>query len=123
MKNKEVKNLMIYNYGHQCFLNGKITKTNPLTLHHIIPQRDKKNSKTTVENGALLCRMEHDLFNIVEVHNQAIADELNRLFQVYKTIKDEELKSDLREYMRYMLLTEFNQIDNRKGKVKTYKKG
>lgn len=82
VKNKQIRNLLIYNHGHACWLNGKLTKKNPLTLHHIKPI--KKGGKTTIDNGALLSKSMHERFNQLERHNPQLAKEINKYLKEYK---------------------------------------
>lgn len=82
MDNKGVKNLMIANYGKECWLHYKLTRENPLTFHHIKPKRD--GGKATEENGALLSRYAHDDFNILENMYPELAKEINEYLLIYK---------------------------------------
>lgn len=94
---KEIKNEMIQIYGNICFLGGTICRDNPLTYHHCIAVRDR--GKTTMQNGALLCRVEHDMFNCIEVEQYKKAQMLNDYFQYFKETKDIMLLRQMREYV------------------------
>jgi len=85
-------------YNYQCFLNGVVlVKKNPLTIHHIIPKRVKVINK--ISNYAPLCRLEHDMFNALEVYNQSWGDELNAGFMEYKKTFDINLIYQMREFV------------------------
>jgi hypothetical protein len=84
MNNKQVKNLLIYNFGASCWLGGKITKKNPLTNHHILAKRD--GGETTLDNGALLSQEMHDRFNILEQRYPELAEEINSYLKQYKGV-------------------------------------
>lgn len=86
MKNKTMRIIMQMLYGKQCFIErlgikirGVTTLDNTITYHHIIPT--SKGGLTTIQNGALLTRSNHDLFHQQPQH---IQDELNEMFQEYK---------------------------------------
>lgn len=86
MKNKTMRIIMQMLYGRQCFIErlgikikGVTTLDNTITYHHIIPT--SKGGLTTIQNGALLTRSNHDLFHQQPQH---IQDELNEMFQEYK---------------------------------------
>lgn len=85
MRNK-VKQELINMYNNQCFLNGVIYYKNPITYHHI--QAVRNGGKTTIENGALLGRLEHSMFNVIEDYNKTFARWLNEGFIEYKQTKN-----------------------------------
>lgn len=97
MGNHYVKELLIKYYGYKCWLMGEISKSNPLTLHHIKPQRE--GGPTTIENGALLSLEKHALFNILESKYPELANEINAYFIVYKGNYPEDIYNRINEIM------------------------
>lgn len=77
-ENSNIRNLMIYNYGNECWLKGK----GKLTYHHIVPVRD--GGKNTLDNGALLSDEMHDKFNKLEMMYPQLAEEINMYLKEYK---------------------------------------
>lgn len=120
MKNKLCKQQLIDDFGKTCFLLGKIEKRNPLTYHHIIPKRH--GGKDTYCNGALLCRLEHDMFNSIENINQRYADDLNAGFQEYKRSREYQLLIQMRYFVELELYHRGYTIED-KGKILTLKRG
>lgn len=97
MKNQYVRDLLIYYYGEKCWLFGKITKENYLTLHHIKPVRD--GGKTTLENGALLTVEKHMQFNLLEENYPELAEEINCYFSYYRGNYPQEVYERINEIM------------------------
>ncbi len=87
MKNKECRELLIEEYGEVCFLNGIIRLKNPLTLHHIKRASDK--GRTHPDNGALLARIEHDTYHILEKEEEKKARRIREYLKYYKETRDE----------------------------------
>lgn len=86
MKNKTIRIIMQMLYGKQCFMEklgirikGAKTLDHTITYHHLKPLNS--GGKTTIKNGALLARYNHDWFHQQPIH---IQDELNEMFQDYK---------------------------------------
>ena len=87
MNNRTIRKIMEMLYGRKCFMEklgiricGAKTLDHTLTYHHIIPE--KQGGETTIQNGALLARYNHDWFHKQSKH---IQDELNEEFQELKT--------------------------------------
>lgn len=91
---KGSKTSLIIIYGNICFLGGEISKKNILTYHHLDPYGGE-----TVENGALLGRLQHDIFNRIESYNKFIANELNAGFIDYKRTKDLALILQMKSFV------------------------
>jgi hypothetical protein len=87
MKNKECRELLIYEYGELCFLNGIIRLENPLTLHHI--KRVSNKGRTNCHNGSLLARIEHDAYHILEKEEEKKAKRIREYLKYYKETRDE----------------------------------
>lgn len=88
--NRRVLYDVIYINGKFCWLNGTITRNNPLTAHHIVPVRN--NGKTTIKNIAPLTDYMHKMFNILERKYPDLAEEINRYFVKYKGVYPEEIE-------------------------------
>ena len=59
------------------WMGTPITKSNPLTYHHIV---ERKNGETSVENGALLTKSSHRKLNILKSLDKDLYDEWQWLF-------------------------------------------
>lgn len=94
MKNKEVREELISIYGKQCFLNGVIIPKNPLTLHHLGHRKP-----TNIDNGSLLCRLEHTMFHFIEDHNRNLGQWLEDGFIEYKQTKNNLLILQMRLFV------------------------
>lgn len=104
-------------FGKMCFLQGIIhKKKNPLTYHHIVPKR--QGGKGSIENGALLCRIEHDMFNIIESANPKKAEDLNDGFQEFKRQRDLRTLKQMREFVLWQLCQMGYCIDDTKPIIK-----
>ena len=86
MNNKTMRTIMQMLYGKQCFIeklgirvSGAKTLDHTITYHHIIPV--ERGGETTIQNGALLARYNHDWLHKQPLHVQ---DELNEQFQELK---------------------------------------
>lgn len=77
-----IQGIEIYKPGDRCWLDYQITKDNPLTFHHIIPERNGFEGKTIITNMALLTKKAHSKFNLIERKNPIIAKQLNREFKI-----------------------------------------
>lgn len=95
MKTSRIKLIQIY--GERCFLNGIVLIKNPLTVHHIIPRRIKIDNR--LSNLALLCHLEHQMFNAIENDNKRHAEELNDGFREYKLTMDNIIIMQMRMFV------------------------
>lgn len=93
--NRRVLYQVIYLNGEFCWLNGTITRDNPLTAHHIVPIRMR--GKTTVENIASLTDYMHKCFNLVEQHYPELGAEINGYFKKYKGVYPEEVEARINQ--------------------------
>ena len=115
MSDKLGKIRMLKIYGTTCFLGGIVLdKKNPLTVHHIIPKRE--HGKNDVDNYALLCRLEHDMFNVIENASKEDAQYLNDGFKRYKETKNINIIHELREFVDERI-KELGYVVKDKGKV------
>lgn len=119
MKNSYIRDLLIYNYGAKCWLNGKITRDNPLTLHHIKPVRE--GGKTTMENGALLSLRKHEEFNKLEQQYPDLAAELNMYFEIYRGQYPQDVFERIQEVMSMVDMHYSHKCKNQR-KVSNYQK-
>lgn len=92
-KNKAKEELLLL-YYYKCFLNGFIYEMNPLTYHHIDPVRN--GGATTIDNGALLGNLEHQMFNMIEQYNRGIASDLNIGFREFKKTRNDIIRIQAR---------------------------
>lgn len=90
-KTTRVKLEVIADYGHKCWLNGVITRNNPLTGHHIIPRRE--GGATTKQNIAPIVRDKHEAFNIIEKKRPLDAEELTAYMLLYRGDYPEEISN------------------------------
>lgn len=104
MAKNESKKYLIQKYDGKCFLNGIINDKNFITFHHIIPVRD--GGLATVENGALLGRLEHDMFNLIERMSKKKGVELNQAFRDYKLTKNDIIRIQARMFVDWYLMTQ-----------------
>lgn len=72
--------------GGFCYLGGIITIKNPLTIHEIIPKRN--GGKRIYINCALLCRLEHDIHNIIEIQKPIFGNELAYYYHYIRDSRD-----------------------------------
>ena len=86
MKNKTARKILEIIYGRQCFIEaagiricGAKTLDRTLTYHHIIPV--SQGGLTTIKNGAVLARYNHDWLHQQPLH---IQDEINEEIEDYK---------------------------------------
>lgn len=86
MKNKTARKILEIIYGRQCFMEaagiricGARTLDHTLTYHHIIPV--SAGGLTTLQNGAVLARYNHDWLHQQPLH---IQDEINEQIEDYK---------------------------------------
>lgn len=89
MTNAEAKDKLIKIYTRICFMGGEISCKNPLTYHHMKPKRE--HGPTNVENGALLCRLEHDMLHTIENYYPTKTRDINELLMEYKEIRDKAI--------------------------------
>lgn len=86
MKNKTARKILEIIYGRQCFIEaagiricGAKTLDRTLTYHHIIPV--SAGGQTTLKNGAVLARYNHDWLHQQPLY---IQDEINEQIEDYK---------------------------------------
>ena len=97
MSNRYVRDPLIRIYGETCFLGGKPSESNPLTLHHI--KSVCNGGVDTVKNGALLTEGMHWLFNMIELKDPETAKFINEYFQYYKETKDEDARKRMSKFV------------------------
>jgi hypothetical protein len=117
--NKKATIKLISVFGHICFLNGVIFVKNPITYHHIVAKRNK--GKATFENGALLCYLEHQMFNAIERDNQRHAEDLNDGFREYKKTKNGLIIVQMRKFVDERINALGYEVEN-KGKLLTLRR-
>ena len=71
------KMIKIYKPDGYDWMGTPITKTNPLTYHHIIKRNE---GDTTISNGALLTKSSHRKLNMLETRDKDLYDEWQWLF-------------------------------------------
>lgn len=84
-------------YGGRCFLGGTVTNKNILTAHHIIPVRS--GGLTILVNLAPLCRLQHDMFNVLERLEPDKAARINEYFMYLKETKKYKLITEMSQYV------------------------
>ena len=113
--NLEIK---LYNIKDRDWLNYKITKDNPLTIHHIIKKED--GGKNTIDNTVPLTKRSHNYLHIIEVWNKYIYDDINIVLK--DILKKGLRKKHQKKIEKLMLLFEDNHsrnvIKGNKGKNK-----
>lgn len=119
MKSKEAKLILIREHGEMCFLGGTIQKKNPLTVHHLVPVR--MGGQTILMNLALLCRLEHDMFNVIEQYKPRRGIELNDYFRYFKETHDLEALRQVRAEV-LMLTQDLGYAVEERGKILTLKR-
>ncbi len=119
MTSKKARIQLINIYGHQCFLGGVVLVKNPLTVHHIVPQRARKDNR--LDNLALLCHLEHQMFNVIENDNKRHAKELNEGFREYKLTMDNIIIMQMREFVDERINALGYEVEDR-GKSLTLKR-
>lgn len=62
------------------WMNFQITKSNPLTFHHI--DKACTGGERTLKNGALLTNIAHEYLHIIEVYDKKTYDALNKVFKL-----------------------------------------
>lgn len=100
-KNKIIRLELIKLYGHICMLGEPISKSNYLTLHHILAQRDK--GPTTIDNGALLSLFMHQDFNFIEQWYYNESEYINEYLKYYKETCDELERKRMNEYVKKLV--------------------
>lgn len=90
VKNRSVLYEVMYINGNFCWLNGKMTRGNPMTAHHITPVRF--GGKATIKNIAPLTDQRHKWFNQVEIYYPDLAEEVNDYFREYHGQYPEEIE-------------------------------
>ena len=119
MTNAEARHKLIKEYGCICFMGGELSCKNILTTHHLTAVRD--GGKTTLDNLALLGRLQHDIFNLVELHYKKKANDMNDLFREYKEIRDNAIIEYLKLQSQILLESLEYEIED-KGNIYVLKK-
>jgi hypothetical protein len=101
MSNKRYKTTLIKNYGAICMAGDTPTKANYLTVHHLVPVRN--GGRTILVNLALLSRLSHDKFNVIEIYKPRTAKEINDELRHYKAYRDELIRVQLYNYMNDLI--------------------
>lgn len=114
MRSREARRILIRTHGETCFLGGVIQKKNPLTIHHLVPIR--AGGQTVLANLALLCRLEHDMFNVIEQYKPKRGEEFNDYFRYFKETHDLEALRQMREEA-LSLTTDLGYVVEDRGKI------
>lgn len=94
------KMIDIYKPNGYDWMGTPITKTNPLTYHHIIRKHD---GETSVENGALLTKSSHRKLNMLATKDPDLYEEWQWLFyainvsMTHPLLPYKEMMDELRE--------------------------
>ena len=95
--NKELR----FQLGNFCYLGGTITEKNPLTIHEIHPRRF--GGKRMYVNTALLCRLEHDYNNVIEIEKPKFALELSDYYHYIRESRDLKAIIEMRKEVLKMI--------------------
>ena len=108
------KMIKIYKPDGYDWMGTPITKTNPLTYHHIIKRNE---GETSISNGALLTKSSHRKLNMLESRDKDLYDEWQWLFYAINY----SFTKPLPPYVEMMeeLKTETNDVLYGKDKNKT----
>lgn len=98
MNNKTIRLQLINIYGNICFLNGVLSKTNYITLHHITKYCITKD--TSVENGALLSRFMHENLHFIENYYNNEYNYINDYLRYYKETQDSTERTKMGIYVK-----------------------
>ncbi len=113
-------------FGKTCFLGGTINSKNNLTYHHLFkdvygnyskqtPYFSKYNPLYNYINGALLCNLEHSIFNLIECSNFKLSNEFNDGFIEYKNTRMYPLIKQMRkEAYEWLYKNEYEVIEGKK---------
>lgn len=88
------------------WLSYQITKSNILTLHHIVKVAD--GGKTNINNGAILTKKSHRALHMCESRDHILYDEINDFFKLlvdYSKPLDELLWKESRNYKKALVKT------------------
>ncbi len=91
------------------WLSYQITKSNILTLHHVI--KVAEGGILSVENAALLTKKSHRILNICESKDFVLYQEINDFFKeiiARRAPLDDNLMRESREYKKVLTLTIYN---------------
>lgn len=88
--NKHIKNQLIDKYGSQCMAGGVITKSNILTMHHIVRRFD--GGKTNIYNGSLIAHLEHSGIHILSDRSIVKGNAIKDYLRYYKEFRDDLAK-------------------------------
>ena len=117
-QNRAVLSQVIYRNGEFCWLNGTISRQNPLTAHHIKAVRN--GGPTIPQNIAPLTDQRHKWFNRLEHYYPDLAEEVNRYMRAYEGCYPEEIEWRINQI--FALVTPNNEHKEYKVKVKTKNK-
>lgn len=113
-KKEDLKKIMLGRFGKLCFADYEVNKKNYITMHHIVPVRDK--GKYTIDNIALLSQIAHCIFNEIEKGNWKKAKELNDAFKEFKLWEDKRILQQTHDFMEAERIALGYEIEDR-GKL------
>lgn len=120
-KTTQVKIEIIAEKGNKCWLNGVLTRNNPLTGHHIVPRRE--GGQTIKENIAPICEDKHQAFNELERLYPDLAREITCYLVTYRGDYDEQVTERIDKILSLVERKCKREHENKyKDKYKTLKK-
>jgi hypothetical protein len=120
MSNRTILNLVIYEHGKKCWLNGVISRDNPLTAHHIVPLRD--GGLTIEENIAPITKHKHEAFNELERLYPDLAAEITHYLINYKGHYDQDIIDRINKLLALVERKKEREKHNNKGYAKKLKR-
>lgn len=101
MTNRELRELLINEYGYYCMAGYDISRQNPLTMHHIKPKY--LGGKTTMENASNITLLPHSGIHVVSFDSSLKAQQIQDYIYYFKQTHDLEATKDFAQWLKYEL--------------------
>lgn len=120
MKNRDLKEQLINEYGYYCMAGYNISRQNPLTMHHIKPKY--LGGKTTFENASNVTLLPHSGIHVVSFDSSLKAQQIQDYFRYIKETNDITATKQFADWLRYEIYKlEYTECET-KGHTLVYKR-
>lgn len=97
MDNSDIKHYNIQVYGKICMCGYKLMRSNPLTMHHIIPL--SWGGKTTIINGSNVTNLPHTGIHILYDDDKAKAKKIIEYLRYFKEHPEALIAREFAEWL------------------------
>lgn len=120
MKNYTLREMNIEIYGNICMAGYTLSRSNPLTMHHIVPL--SWGGRTTLENSSNITFLPHTGIHVLYDDDKQKAKKIMEYLYCFKEHPDEWIVMEFKQWLENELFQMDYIPTQTRGKVMVYKR-